>query len=329
MGSPFAGIDERPGKVDVRALVTGAAGFIGSHLALRLRDEGHAVVGIDSFTDYYDVALKRARAETLTSAGVDLIEADLNETDLNQLLDGITVIFHQAGQPGVRASWGSEFATYTRCNIAGTQKLLEASRGRESLRRIVFASSSSVYGDAERYPTNEKDRPQPVSPYGVTKLAAEHLCTLYATNFGVPSVSLRYFTVYGPGQRPDMAFTRFTQAAVRGDQIVVFGTGEQVRDFTYVDDVVEANVLAATREVKPGTVLNVAGGSHASVNEVLEILEGLVGHEVSVIRQEAVAGDVTRTGGDTAAIGSVLGWQPRIDLREGLARQLAWARAQA
>jgi UDP-glucuronate 4-epimerase len=309
----------------MRALVTGAAGFVGSHLSLRLRSEGHSVLGVDSFTDYYDVALKKVRAAAVTDAGATLAEADLNDADLDALLDDVDVVFHLAGQPGVRASWGSEFSTYIRCNIQATQRLLEAMRGKAGIQRLVFASSSSVYGDSERYPTSEGDRPQPVSPYGVTKLAAEHLCTLYATNFGVPSVSLRYFTVYGPGQRPDMAFTRFTRAAVRGEDIEVFGTGEQVRDFTYVDDVVEANILAASRETAPGSVFNVAGGSHASVNDVLGIVEELVGRQLSVRRLDAVAGDVKRTGGDTATIRSVLGWQPRIGLREGLARQLAWA----
>jgi UDP-glucuronate 4-epimerase len=313
----------------VHALVTGAAGFVGSHLALRLCYEGHTVTGIDSFTDYYDVELKRARAEKVVASGAELIEADLNDVDINTLLDGVDVVFHQAGQPGVRASWGSEFSTYIHCNIAATQRLLEASRGKKGLRRFVYASSSSVYGDAEHYPTSEKDRPQPISPYGVTKLAAEHLCSLYASNFGVPTVSLRYFTVYGPGQRPDMAFTRFTKAAVHGGEIVVFGTGDQIRDFTYVDDVVEANILAATHEVTPGKVFNVAGGSHSSVNEVLAILEELAGQKLSVRREEAVAGDVKRTGGDTSAIRSSLGWQPRIGLREGLARHLDWARAQS
>jgi nucleoside-diphosphate-sugar epimerase len=189
----------------------------------------------------------------------------------------------------------------------------------------VYASSSSVYGDAERYPTSERDRPQPLSPYGVTKLAAEHLCGLYAACFGVPTVSLRYFTVYGPGQRPDMAFTRFAKAAVRGDEITVYGSGEQIRDFTFVDDVVEANLLAATRDVPPGTVLNVAGGSHTSVNEVLQVFEVLAGSKLSVRRVEAIAGDVQRTGGDTAAIRSVLGWQPTVTLREGIERQFNWA----
>jgi nucleoside-diphosphate-sugar epimerase len=283
------------------------------------------VTGLDSFTAYYDVGLKRANAEATIRAGVKLVEGDLNVIDLDSVLDGIDVIFHLAGQPGVRSSWGTEFSTYTHCNIDATQRLLEAGRRSRTLRRLVYASSSSVYGDAERYPTRESDHPRPVSPYGVTKLAAEHLCSLYATSFGVPTVSLRYFTVYGPGQRPDMAFTRFAQAALRGDEIVVYGSGEQVRDFTYVEDVVEANLLAATRDVAPGTVLNVAGGSHTTVNEVLQIFEELAGHRLSINRGGAVAGDVRRTGGDTTAIRAVLGWKPTVTLRDGIARQFAWA----
>jgi UDP-glucuronate 4-epimerase len=216
----------------MHALVTGAAGFIGSHLTKRLRGEGYDVTGVDSFTDYYDVAIKRANAEGAISAGAKFINGDLNVVDLDNLLDGVDVIFHLAGQPGVRSSWGKEFSAYTHGNIEATQRLLEASRGSRTLRRFVYASSSSVYGNAERYPTSESDRPQPVSPYGVTKLAAEHLCNLYAASFEVPTVSLRYFTVYGPGQRPDMAFTRFARAALRGDEITVYGSGDQIRDFT-------------------------------------------------------------------------------------------------
>ena len=311
----------------MRALVTGAAGFVGSHLTKRLRQEGADVVGLDSFTDYYDVSLKRANAESASRSGVEFIEGDLNVIDLGTILDGVDVIFHLAGQPGVRASWGREFSAYTSSNIAATQRLLEASRASQAVKRIVYASSSSVYGDAERYPTNERDRPQPLSPYGVTKLAAEHLCNLYATCFDVPTVSLRYFTVYGPGQRPDMAFTRFAFAAAGGKTITVYGSGDQTRDFTFVEDVVEANLLAATREVPPGTVLNVAGGSHSSVNEVLEIFRELAGTELDVARIEAVAGDVRRTGGDTTAIRSMLGWQPKVSLREGISRQYDWAAA--
>lgn len=309
----------------MHALVTGAAGFVGSHLAKRLRDDGQQVTGMDSFTDYYDVSLKRRNAEDVVAAGVNLIEADLNAIDLPEVLDGIDVVFHLAGQPGVRASWGTEFSTYTHCNVDATQRLLEACRSSRTLERLVFASSSSVYGDAERYPTTEIDRPQPISPYGVTKLAAEHLCHLYAASFGVPTVSLRYFTVYGPGQRPDMAFTRFANAAVLGEQVKIFGSGNQIRDFTYVDDVVEANLLAASGDVPPGTILNVAGGSHTSVNEVLDVFAELTGSTLPIEYVEAVAGDVRRTGGDTAAIRSLLGWQPAVSLREGIARQLKWA----
>ncbi len=311
----------------MHALVTGAAGFIGSRLSQRLLGDNHRVTGLDSFSDYYDVSLKRANAEAVLQSGGLLIEGDLNAVDLEAVLADVDVIFHLAGQPGVRSSWGSEFPIYTRSNIDATQRLLEASRGVRNLKRFVYASSSSVYGDAESYPTSEDMRPQPISPYGVTKLAAEHLCCLYAMNFGVPTVSLRYFTVYGPGQRPDMAFTRFIRAAVQGGELTVFGSGEQVRDFTYVDDVVSANLLAATEDVRPGTVLNVAGGSHTTVNEVLTVLEELTGSDLSVRRIDGVAGDVRRTGGDTSAIRSALGWKPSVDLREGLDRQLEWVRS--
>jgi nucleoside-diphosphate-sugar epimerase len=203
---------------------------------------------------------------------------------------------------------------------------LEACRGSRRIKRFVYASSSSVYGDAECYPTTENMRPQPVSPYGVTKLAGEHLCCLYAKNFGVPTVSLRYFTVYGPGQRPDMAFTRFIKSAIQGQELQIYGSGEQVRDFTYVDDVVEANLLAATKDVRPGIVLNVAGGSHTTVNQVLTILEELTGSALMRRHIDAVAGDVRQTGGDTSGIRSALGWEPSVNLRDGLARQLEWLR---
>jgi len=309
----------------LRALVTGAAGFVGSHLIRTLCAQGHDVVGLDSFTDYYDITLKRANAEAATRAGAHVIDGDLNIVDLRALLDGVEVVFHLAGQPGVRACWGSSFSTYTYCNIEATQRLLEACRDSRTLRRLVYASSSSVYGNAERYPTSELDRPQPFNPYGVTKLAAEHLCNLYAEGFGVPTVALRYFTVYGPGQRPDMAFSRFAMAAARGEQIVIYGSGEQIRDFTFVEDVVAANMLAATKPVGPGTVLNVAGGSHTSVNEVLQIFEDLAGKRLSVNHVAAAPGDVHQTGGDTRAIEAVLQWHPTVGLREGIARQYHWA----
>jgi nucleoside-diphosphate-sugar epimerase len=310
----------------MHALVTGAAGFIGSRLARRLRHNNHQVTGLDSFTDYYDVALKTANAEVVRRSGASFIEGDLNSVDLDHVLSDIDVIFHLAGQPGVRASWGADFPIYTRSNVDATQRLLEACRCSRRIKRFVYASSSSVYGDAECYPTTENMRPQPVSPYGVTKLAGEHLCCLYAKNFGVPTVSLRYFTVYGPGQRPDMAFTRFIKSAIQGQELQIYGSGEQVRDFTYVDDVVEANLLAATKDVRPGIVLNVAGGSHTTVNQVLTILEELTGSALMRRHIDAVAGDVRQTGGDTSGIRSALGWEPSVNLRDGLARQLEWLR---
>lgn len=309
----------------MRALVTGAAGFVGSHLTARLRADGHDVVGLDSFTDYYDVEWKRLNADAAVRSGAQFIDGDLNSVDLKHILQNVDVVFHLAGQPGVRSSWGREFSTYIESNIRATQRLLEVCRNSAELRRFVYASSSSVYGNAERYPTNEADRPQPVSPYGVTKLAAEHLCTLYAASFGIPTVSLRYFTVYGPRQRPDMAFTRFARGAILGEEITIFGSGEQVRDFTFVSDIVEANLLAASCDIPDGTVLNVAGGSHASVNEVLDLFEELSSVRLSVTRTTPIVGDVRETGGDTTAIRTATGWKPAVALRDGIKEQLDWA----
>jgi len=311
----------------MRALVTGVAGFVGSTLAKQLLREGHEVVGIDVLTDYYEVSIKRGNLASIPETGFTFVQADLNTVDLGALLADVDWIFHQAGQPGVRMSWGKDFAIYVRQNIEATQRLLEAAKDAPRLKRLVYASSSSIYGNAERYPTSEDDRPQPVSPYGVTKLAAEHLCSLYASNFGVPTVSLRYFTVYGPGQRTDMAFTRFVRAAVLDELISIYGTGEQIRDFTYVEDVVAANIAAASTDgVTPGTVLNVAGGSNVSVLDTLRILSDLNGKPLRVEHTESVKGDVFRTGGDTAKIARVLGWKPTVTIEEGLARHLDWAK---
>lgn len=310
----------------MRAVITGVAGFVGSNLADELLSQGHEVVGIDSITDYYSPELKRANLARLSRPGFTFLESDLNDLNLIEVLDdSVDVVYHQAGQPGVRKSWGSDFDEYVHANISATQKLLEAAVHCRGLSRLVYASSSSVYGNAETYPTSEQDRPQPMSPYGVTKLAAEHLCSLYAENFGLPTTSLRYFTVYGPGQRPDMAFTRFTTAAVRGEPITVFGSGEQLRDFTFIDDVVRANIAAGAADVKPGTVLNVAGGSNVSVNEALSIIEELHGSSLEVRREGTVRGDVFRTGGSTDAIRANLGWEPQIGIVEGLRRHYEWA----
>lgn len=310
----------------MKVLITGVAGFVGSNLARRLLDAGHEVTGIDSVTDYYETSIKRRNLAGLADlAGFTFIEADLNTYDLSGLSRTTEIVFHEAGQPGVRKSWGEEFATYLDDNVRATQRLLEAFKGSPSLQRLVYASSSSVYGEAERYPTSEGDVPAPLSPYGVSKLAAEHLCVLYAKNFSVPTVSLRYFTVYGPGQRTDMAFTRFVRAAVTGESIQIYGDGSQIRDFTFIDDVVRANVLAATRpDVPPGSVYNVAGGSSVSVREVLTYLEELHGSALAVEFVERVAGDVFQTGGDTTRIHRDLGWAPEVSLREGLKRQYEW-----
>lgn len=310
----------------MRALVTGAAGFVGSTLSARLLADGHEVVGIDSLTDYYDVSLKRSNLEQLSSSKFTLLEKDISLVDLASEVGEVDWVFHQAGQPGVRRSWGNEFQVYTHANIQATQKLLEWAKGNSRLQKFVYASSSSVYGNAEAYPTHEDNRPQPLSPYGVTKLAAEHLCSLYAANFEVPTVSLRYFTVYGPRQRPDMAFTRFVKAAITGGMIEIYGDGKQVRDFTFVEDVVEANIRAASLPTSKGAIFNVAGGSNVTVNEVLDLISQISGNRLDVRYVESVAGDVRKTSGSINRISKDLGWQPLVSLEEGLLRHLSWGR---
>jgi UDP-glucuronate 4-epimerase len=310
----------------LKILVTGAAGFVGSSLVERALSDGHTVVGIDAMTDYYDVDLKEANLQRVSSSDFSLVRADINDARLDVLFEGVDVVFHQAGQPGVRKSWGKDFATYTTQNILATQKLLEQAKKSTQLKRFVYASSSSIYGNAATYPTMETDRPEPISPYGVTKLAAEHLCTLYGENFGVPTTSLRYFTVFGPRQRPDMAFTRFLQAALDETEITVFGTGEQIRDFTYIQDVVEANFLAANSDTDPGAIYNVAGGSNVSVNEVLDTIGRISGKNLKIRHVDAVPGDVWRTGGSSQRIRDELGWTPEYSVEAGLRAQYEWIR---
>jgi nucleoside-diphosphate-sugar epimerase len=308
------------------ALVTGAAGFIGSHLCERLLEEGHRVVGVDAFTDYYPRRVKEANLAGLRGRpGFRLVEADLVRADLAGLVGEADFVLHQAGQPGVRPSWGSHFDEYVLRNILATQRLLEAARGSRRLRRVVFASSSSVYGQARELPLREETLPQPYSPYGVTKLAAEHLCQLYHQNFGVPAVALRYFTVYGPRQRPDMGFHRFIRAALADRPIPVYGDGEQTRDFTYVADAVEANLLALTAPVVGG-LFNIGGGSRVSVNEILRTLEDVLGMAVRREAQPEQPGDVRHTWADTTRARERLGFVPRVSLRTGLGHQVAWLR---
>jgi nucleoside-diphosphate-sugar epimerase len=308
----------------MKALVTGAAGFVGSHLCTALLDHGAEVVAVDAFTDYYSRQRKEQNlAQVRGRAGCSFVEADLSEAPLAPLMDGVDHVFHLAGQPGARASWGPDFVDYVRHNITATQRLLEACM-LHPLRKFVFASSSSIYGDAEAYPTPESLRPQPVSPYGVTKLAAEHLCEVYRTSFGVPVASLRLFTVYGPRQRPDMAFSRLVRAALAGEEFEVYGDGEQTRDFTFVGDVVQAMRDAAASDWRG--VANIGGGSRASLNDVLDIVRDFCG-ELRIVRRPQATGDVRHTAADTSVAVAAFGYRPRTSLAHGLAAMVDYERS--
>ena len=313
----------------MQTLVTGCAGFIGSHVVDQLLADGHAVRGVDCFTDYYDPQRKHENLSGARRArGFELVDADLRTTDVVALLDGVDVVYHLAGQPGVRVSWADGFGEYVALNVLVTQRILEAIRTRP-VQRLVYASSSSVYGNAISYPTDETTLPRPHSPYGVTKLAAEHLCSLYAENWQLPTVSLRYFTVYGPRQRPDMGFSRFLDAVLHDEPVPVYGTGDQVRDFTYVGDVADATIRAGIVWTAPGTVMNVAGGESITVRGLVDLLGQLVGRPLDVTHLPPQPGDVQRTGGATDRARALLHWAPRTSLAEGLGRQLTWTRQTA
>jgi nucleoside-diphosphate-sugar epimerase len=311
-----------------RVVVTGAAGFIGSHLCERLLAAGHEVVGIDSFSDYYERGRKKLNLEAARSHDrFTLVELDLVDGDVSRAIRGAKVVFHLAGQPGVRPSWGDHFDRYVKDNILSTQRVLEAMR-EHPVQRLVFASSSSVYGDAEMFPTKETALPRPVSPYGMTKLAAEHLVFLYMRNFGIPATALRYFTVYGPRQRPDMAFYRFMQALVDEKQIEIYGDGEQTREFTYVSDAIDGTVKAASADVV-GHAVNLGGGSRVTVNRVLDTLEDISRLKSRRSYLPAAPGDPLHTGASINVAREKLGWEPRVSLREGLTRQWEWFLAAA
>jgi nucleoside-diphosphate-sugar epimerase len=310
----------------MNALVTGVAGFIGSTLAGRLLDGGAQVTGIDCFTDYYPRVTKEANLATLLARpSFHFVESTIQDADLPKLLGNITHVFHLAAQAGVRKSWGRDFSVYTVNNIEATQALLEACVGTR-IERLVYASSSSVYGDDTPLPMRETAVPGPLSPYGVTKLAAEHLCNLYHANHGVPCVSLRYFTVYGPRQRPDMAFHRFIRAAITGQPIVLYGDGEQTRDFTFVADAATATANAGTMGV-PGRVYNIGGGSRVSVNRVLEIVGGLAGRPLNIQREAKQKGDMRDTYADTSRAREDLGFVPSVTIEQGLRAEYAWLSA--
>ncbi|HKW06094.1 MAG TPA: NAD-dependent epimerase/dehydratase family protein [Candidatus Dormibacteraeota bacterium] len=306
-----------------RVVVTGAAGFIGSHLCERLLADGHEVVGVDSFSDYYERSRKERNLQgPLAHRNFTLCELDVANGDLTPVLRGATVVFHLAGQPGVRPSWGQHFDTYVHDNIVATQRLLESLRD-VKLDRFVLASSSSVYGNAEVFPTKESTLPRPISPYGMTKLAAEHLTFVYMRNFNLPATALRYFTVYGPRQRPDMAFHAFMQALAEDREIEILGDGEQTREFTYVSDAVDGTVKAASGDVV-GQVINLGGGSRVTVNRVIDTLEDISHIKARRSFLPAAPGDPRHTGASINQARDRLAWEPRVALREGLTRQWKW-----
>jgi UDP-glucose 4-epimerase len=307
----------------MKAVVTGAAGFIGSHLSTALLDRGFEVLGVDCFTDYYPRPIKEANLEVNRARkGFSFLEVRLQQADLPALLDGATHVFHLAAQAGVRKSWGSDFRMYTSNNVDASQQLLEACVDRP-LHRFVYASSSSLYGDNVPIPMREDALPQPVSPYGVTKLAAEQLCHLYHVNYGVPTTSLRYFTVYGPRQRPDMAFNRFIRASLEGRPVTLYGDGEQTRDFTFVADAVAATMAAGDRGV-PGRAYNVGGGSRVSMNQVVDIIGRVAGRPLEVRREPAQKGDMRDTYADTTLARADLGFAPSVTLEQGIEAEYRW-----
>ncbi len=314
----------------MRALVTGAAGFVGSNIVDTLLARGDTVLGVDCFTPYYDAVDKE---RNLTSARgharFEFVDADLRTAAIEPLLDGVDAVFHQAAQAGVRLSWSGGFTDYLGHNVLATQRLLEAVVAGRPRARVVYASSSSVYGNQPRYPTQEDDLPRPFSPYGVTKLAAEHLCGLYAENWGISTVSLRYFTVFGPRQRPDMSIHRLCEAAIHGTPFPRFGDGAQIREFTFVDDIVRGNLLAAERDVVPGSYCNLAGGGEITLSELIDLIGDLAGVPVEIDQQPRQPGDALRNGGSVDRARALLGWKPEVSLREGLRAQLAWHRERA
>lgn len=308
----------------MRAVVTGAAGFIGSTLCDRLVDQGWTLTGIDSFTDYYDPELKRANAERWSASPAARLEViDLADDELREVVSGADVVFHLAGQPGVRGSWSDGFYEHCIRNVLATQRLLDGVAAAAPQARVVFASSSSVYGDQPEGPVEESAPLHPISPYGVTKLACEHLCRAYAASSGVSSVMLRYFTVYGPRQRPDMAMHRLIDSANGGPEFPRYGDGTQRRDFTYVDDAVSATVAAASADIAPATALNVCGGVVVDLQTIISLVGDIIGRDVPLAVHPSQPGDVNQTWGDASLSHRLLGWAPQVSLTEGLTRQVA------
>jgi len=306
-------------------LVTGSAGFIGSNLVKTLCENGNSVVGIDSFHSYYSRSIKESNLKELAKqAKFEFKELDILDLETSDIDSDFDCIFHLAAQPGVRDSWGLGFDSYAMNNVLGTQRVFEFA-ARRNIRRVVFSSSSSIYGDAETFPTLESSNPQPRSPYGVSKLTGEYLGAAYSRNFGLDVVALRYFTVYGPGQRPDMAIHRLINCAIAGTKFPKFGTGEQIRDFTFVNDVVSANILAASALLPtPSIAINVGGGNSTSLNLLISSIEGISGRRIHIDQNEVPLGDVIRTGADTNRARELLGWDPQTGIEAGLKLQYEW-----
>ena len=304
--------------------VTGVAGFIGSTLTEKLLKIGHTVKGIDSFTDYYSVNIKEKNIENcLKNSNFSLVRQDLETTDLFETFQNSEYIFHLAAQPGVRKSWGKDFKVYNKNNITITQKILESLKNNSVLKKFIFASSSSVYGTQLGIMNEEKSLTRPMSPYGVTKLAAENLTNLYHQNYGIPTMALRYFTVYGPRQRPDMAFTRFLYSIIKNEEFSIYGDGEQTRDFTYVDDIVSGTINAATSN-SVGEVLNLGGGSVISLKEIIQIMKDMVGKDLKIKFVNEQKGDVKHTNADISKSKKLIDYKPKTDIKTGLALQFEY-----
>jgi UDP-glucose 4-epimerase len=312
-------------KFMAKSIVTGVAGFIGSHLVEALLNQGEQVIGIDQFNDYYDPALKRQNISSFENhPNFKLIEADIQSLDWAALLADVEIVYHLAAQAGVRASWGDGFRAYTERNINATQIMLEAAKDAKHLKRFVYASTSSVYGDAETLPTSESICPQPVSPYGITKLAAERLCGLYYKNFKVPFTALRYFSVYGPRQRPDMAFHKFFKSVLVEQPIPIYGDGQQTRDFTFVGDVVAGNLAAAKVPEAVGEIFNIGGGSRVGLMQIIDTMEQIVSRPIRKNYLEPAMGDARHTAADVSKARKILGYEPKVSLREGLTQEWNW-----
>ena len=307
-------------------LITGVAGFIGMHIAERLLKEKHRVTGIDCYLESYPREVKEDRINNLLQYDqFTFIQGSIVETDLRPLCEEVDYIFHKAAQAGIRFNWGNTYEIYNTNNILGTQRLLEATIG-TSVKKLVYASSSSIYGDVKELPVRETVTPQPVSCYGVSKLAAEHMCYLYWKNFQVPTNSLRYFTVFGPRPRPDMCICIFSRAIFSGEEIQVFGDGEQSRGFTYVSDIVNANLKAA-ESAHVGEVMNISGGGRITINALIKKLENIIGKKANLRYETFAKGDVMHTQADISKAEKLIGYKPEKDFDEGLAETVASVKA--